>query len=167
MTPDAERDPHILGPDRAPTPFTAAEIRAGCPEGLTIRMLVEPDGADPFIRVSRFVGCDAEGAILERTRTTLDGEVLGPTEPARSTWLELQQHASFPADRTTIEPETLTTPMGPLDCLRYRIVDGSSVENFWFARSLPGMPVRYSVSENGRQTSVTTMIGSEVRAPGS
>jgi hypothetical protein len=166
MTPDSERDPHILGPDRAPTPFTAAEIRDGCPEGRTIRMLVEPDGGGSFIRVSRFVDCDADGATIVRTRTKLGGEPLGPPEPGRSTWRELQEHVSFPADRTTVEHETIDSPMGPLECLRYRIADGSSIETFWFARSLPGMPVRYSGSENGRQTSVTTMIGSEVQAPG-
>ena len=29
----AETDPHILAPGLAPTPFTAAEIRVGCPVG--------------------------------------------------------------------------------------------------------------------------------------
>ncbi len=34
-------DPHILHPDHAPTPFTADEIRTGCPAGRTVTMAVD------------------------------------------------------------------------------------------------------------------------------
>jgi hypothetical protein len=34
-------DPHVLGPDLTPTPFTADETRHGCPEGRLIRLRVE------------------------------------------------------------------------------------------------------------------------------
>jgi hypothetical protein len=158
---DVDHDPHILGPDRAPTPFTADEIRAGCPKGRTIRMLVEADGVEPCIRTNRYLECDGDGATIERTSSSPAGDLMGPPEVGRSTWLELQEHASFPADRTMIATETIETPMGSLECLRYQITEGSSVETFWFARGLPGMPVRYGAHADGRQTSVTTMISNE------
>jgi hypothetical protein len=158
----ADHDPHILEPGQAPTPFTADEIRQGCPPGRTIRLLVEPDGAEPFVRISRFVDCDADGATIKRTRLDAAGEPVGPVEADRSTWLELQAHASFPADRTTIVPETLEIPVGVLECLRYTVTDGQSVETFWFASSAPGMPVKVVGREAGRITSTVTMVEDRV-----
>ena len=40
-------DPHVLSPDLLPTPFSADEIRDGCPAGRTCRTLVEPADAKP------------------------------------------------------------------------------------------------------------------------
>jgi hypothetical protein len=158
-------DPHILGAGRAPTPFTADEIRQGCPPGRTIRLLVEPGGAEPFVRTNRFVDCDADGATIERSRLGADGTPMGPVDASRSTWAELQAHASFPADRTTIVADTLELQIGVLDCLRYTVTDGSSVDTFWFARSAPGMPVKVVGREAGRVTSTVTIIDDRVVPP--
>jgi hypothetical protein len=76
----------------------------------------------------------------------------------RETWLELQAHASFPADRTETAPERIETPLGELDCLRYTVTDGSTVETFWFARTKPGMPIKYMTQEAATVTSVVTVI---------
>jgi hypothetical protein len=151
-------DPHILAPGTLPTPFTADEIRDGSPVGKSIRLLIEAGGQDPIIRVNRWVACDADGATVERTKYSLAGDQLGPREFERSTWLEYQTHASFPADVTTLDRETIETPLGSLDCLRYTVVDGESVDTFWFWPGAPGMPVKYTSSEDGRVTSSVTMI---------
>ena len=152
-----ETDPHVLGPGLLPTPFTADEIRRGCPDGRLIRLLVEIDGREPFVRTNRFVGGDAEGSTIESQRLTLDGEALGEVEAARTTWLQLQAHASFPADSTTRAAEMIETPLGSQDCLRYTRTEGAEVSTFWFARSAPGMPIRYQFEEAGRVTSRVTM----------
>jgi hypothetical protein len=110
------------------------------------------------------VACDADGATIERTRLDTDGQAVGPVEAHRSTWLELQAHASFPADRTAIAPETIEIPAGVLECLRYTVSEGSSVDTFWFARTAPGMPVRVVSTESGRVTSAVTMIDDRVVA---
>jgi len=65
---DQTRDPHVLAPGQAPTPFSADEIRGGCPAGRTIRLRVVMVGETPFLRVSRFVECDETGATLEGSR---------------------------------------------------------------------------------------------------
>ena len=70
------RDPYILAPGRAPTPFTADEIRDGCPAGRSIRLRVDVVGETPFHRISRFVECDEAGASMERSRVSLDGAPL-------------------------------------------------------------------------------------------
>ena len=147
-------DPHILGPGLTPTPFTAAEIRDGCPPGRTIRLLVEDDGEPPHVRYNRFVDCDEAGALLERGR---EGE---PGERSRSTWAGLQAHAAFPVAATTVEPDTIDIPLGVLDCTRYTVRDDDGVTVFWFAPAYPGMPVRFSRVEDGRTIATTTMIES-------
>jgi hypothetical protein len=151
-------DPHVLGPGLLPTPFTADEIRDGCPDGRIIRLLVEVDGQEPFLRTNRFIGGDAEGSTIESQRLTVDGQPLGDVEAGRTTWGQLQAHASFPAATTTRTAETIDTPLGSKSCLRYAKTDGATVSTFWFATSAPGMPIRYQSEESGRVTSRVTMI---------
>jgi hypothetical protein len=138
---DQTPDPHVLAPGRAPTPFTADEIRGGCPAGRTTRLRVDVVGETAFDRVSRFVACDETGATMERSRLSLDGSPLAEPEVDRVTWRDLQAHASFPADDTTIESERIETAIGALDCLRYTVRDGATEEIFWFAKDLPGLPI--------------------------
>ena len=143
--PAAEPDPHVLGPGLLPTPFTADEIHAAARGGKTIRMLVEePDGAS-HIRVNRFRDADDEGATLERWISGPTGIVQGEITSSRVTWRELQAHAAFPADLTTLSSETLELPIGRVECLRYEVRESSDAapETFWFAVNHPGMPVRY------------------------
>ena len=118
---DETQGPHVLAPGRAPTPFTADEIRAGCPTGRTIRLRVDVVGETAFHRVSRFVECDQAGATMEHSRLSLDGSPLAEPEVDRVTWRDLQTHASFAADDTTIESEWIETAIGELDCLRYTV----------------------------------------------
>lgn len=152
-------DPHILGPGLLPTPFTADEIRAGCPDGRAIRMRVEADGVVVAFRTNVFSNGDAEGATLESRRFGPDGTPAGAPDAQRVTWLELQAHASFPADRATVEPELLETSLGTLDCLRYTVEDeDGSTSEFWFARSAPGMPIRYRSITDGRVTSEVLVV---------
>ena len=161
MTDDTP-DPHVLEPGHAPTPFTADEIRIGCPTGRTIRLRVDLEGEASFQRVSRYVDCDQTGATLERFGLTLDGAPLGETEADRVTWLELQAHASFPAEITTIDPDRIDTAIGELDCLRYTVRDGSADNVFWFADDVPGMPIRYLTREDGRVVSTVSVIANEI-----
>jgi hypothetical protein len=155
---DPGADPHVLGPGLLPTPFTADEIRRGCPDGRFIRLLVEVDGQPPLHRTNRFRDGDAEGATLESQRLTLEGQPIGDVSADRTTWHRFQAHASFPGESTTRAAETIETPLGTLDCLRYTHVEGGNVSTFWFATSAPGMPVRYQAEEAGRLVSRVTMI---------
>jgi hypothetical protein len=142
-------DAHRLRPDHHPTPFSADEIRRGCPPGRTVRMRVERAGAEPVIRVTRFAGGDAEGADQEVSIETPDGERVGDVERRRSTWLEFQGHASMPIATTVIREESIEIPAGAFDCLVYTRTDGEEVSTFWFARSAPGMPLKYESRVNG------------------
>jgi hypothetical protein len=147
-------DPRVLGPGLLPTPFTADEIRAGCPAGRTIELRVVEDGEEPYVQVNRYVICDETGAIVERGRQG------GDSTSSRTTWAELQAHAAFPAGVTTVEHDEIEIPLGVLNCLRYTVRYGEDEIVFWFAQAFPGMPVRIDTREHGRTVSTTTMISS-------
>ena len=159
MTPVASvPDSHQLHPDHLPTPFTAAEIRAGCPPGRTLRFRIERAGEEPMIRVSRYAEVDGEGAVQESWAEDLDGGGLSEPERERSTWLELQEHASFPRAITERGEEELSIPSGRFACLRYTRTDSDAVWRFWFARELPGQPVRYEREVSGQIVFSATLI---------
>ena len=124
--------------------------------------MIEVSGAEPHRRTNRFVECNEEGALVERTRTAMDGTPLEPPESGWATWLEMQGHASTPSDRTTIEPALLETPMGTLDCLRYTVVEDNRVETLWFAKSLPGMPIRTETRIGRELVAVVSVVANQM-----
>jgi hypothetical protein len=137
-------DPHQLRPDHHPTPFSADEIRIGCPPGRTVRALILEAGKDPYVQVTRFVAADADGAEQEFSTETPDGVPLAEPRRRRSTWRDLQNHASMPVATTTITEVEIDIPAGHFACLRYtRREDDGSIATFWFARSAPGMPLKF------------------------
>ena len=151
-------DPHLLHRDHLPTPFTADEIRAGCQPGRTIRLLVVEPNAAPKVRVTRFVSADANGAEQDSWEETPDGTPLTVPQRGRSMWLDLQRHASFPAATTERTEEEIEIPAGRFDCLRYTNDEGEAVRTFWFARSVPGMPLRFEERVDGDLVFSSTAI---------
>lgn len=135
-------DPHALGPDLAPTPFTADEIREGCPDGHRLLVRTQVDGMTTY-HCDPFAAGDAEGGELTQVVTDASGTPVEDPHPSRVTWRELQAHAAFPAAATAVEPERISTPLGELDCLRYDVERDGGTSTFWFAPEHPGMPVRY------------------------
>lgn len=155
-------DPHVLDPDHQPTPFSAEEIRLGCPAGRTVRMRVEQPGQPTVIRTTTFVTVDAEGADQEVREETLDGEPVGDVVRRRSTWLGFQGHASMPKAETTIHDETIEIPAGRFDCLVYTRTDGPEVSTFWFARSAPGLPLRFESRVDGEPVYAAVALSNEM-----
>ena len=140
-------DPHVLGDGLLPTPFTAAEIRQAAGDGLTSVLFVEsPDGSQ-HERINRFEQTDAEGATLRAWFADAPEEAV----TSRTTWRELQEHASFPRAHSTVTDEELALRFGRVRCRRYEIADApdAPVETYWFSLEHPGMPVRYEVPLDG------------------
>lgn len=130
-----------------PTPFTAEEIRLGCPDGRTVRVREEHTDT---VTVTSFVRGDLEGATLETWTEGPHGVPVDDVTSTRVLWVTLQMHAAFPAASSTVRSQNLSTPLGELSCLRYDV----GPRTFWFDRNRPGMPVRY-----GSGTSWWQMIG--------
>jgi hypothetical protein len=151
-------DPHIVEPGHSPTPFTADEIRAGCPPGRNILLSVVRTGEPEKRRDIRFVACNEVGGTQRSANLDIAGRPIDEPSTVTTTWESLQAHASFPAERTTITRETITTPLGELDCLRYDVRGDDSHGTYWFAVDLPGMPVRYTEQVDGEIISTVTMI---------
>ena len=139
-----------MAPGMAPTPFTAKQIREGCPDGRhAVSVAVNVDGTATTEEV-RFENGDSEGVSVQVEGTT-----------HRVSWRELQSHASFPEEETQVQAETITTPLGSFVCLHYTVTRGSATYDFWFAIDLPGMPILRTVTVEGRVTLTVTMIANE------
>jgi hypothetical protein len=154
-------DPHQFRPGDQPTPFSADEIRRGCPPGRTVRALVIRAGQDPYVQVTRFLTGDADGADQDVWTETPDGARLTEAETGHSIWRELQGHASMPVERTTITEDEIDIPAGRFACLRYTRTDGDRVGIFWFAKSAPGMPLKFEQRVDGKTIFSSTTLSDE------
>jgi hypothetical protein len=158
LPPDANR----IQADHLPTPFSAGDIRAGCPVGRTIRQQSEAPGGELTVRQIRFVEVDADGAVQEFQLTDAGGRPIGEPTRHRSSWLDLQHHASQPASATVIDEVDLTLPFGTEACWCYTVSAGDGSRTFWFAKSRPGMPVQMEERVDGELVSRSVVISDEV-----
>ena len=146
MPPDANR----MQPDHLPTPFSAADIRAGCPLGRTIRLQSEAPGGDLTFRRIRFVEVDADGAVQEFQAINAEGRPIGEPTLRRSSWLDLQHHASQPATGTVIDEVDLALPFGTEACWRYTVRTRERVCHL-LVRQRPGGDARSGRGARGRR----------------
>jgi hypothetical protein len=158
----SEQDPRVLGEGMAPTPFTADEIRQGCPAGRVIMVATEQPGEAITHREIRFLEGDGDTATQRITPVDGDGAPVAESEIRTTSWKDLQAHACFPDDRTTITPVVIHTVLGTLDCLRYEVRRDDARDTFWFATALPGMPVRFTRQRQGRVVTTTTVTANRI-----
>ncbi len=145
----------------APTPYTAEQIRDGCPAGRAIvfRRASSSRASRRCGAPLRFVSSSPEAAEIETSMTDDAGAPLGAPERERAPWEELRQHAAFPADRTTIARDTVTTPAGTFECDVYTVRgDGDEVKRFWFAKTMPGPPVLFVTEKGGARVMTSTLV---------
>lgn len=148
---------HIMEHGYLPTPFSAAQIREACPAGRTVRFLVEKVGSPTLTQVTTFLAADELGA-EHQTVALLDDEPLGDPIVRSTGWEGFQAHASFPAQATELGEETIEIPAGRFECWRYTVTGGDESNTFWFAQSLPGMPVKVEIRRNDTVISTMTML---------
>ena len=144
--PDLEPD----DPSLVRRPFTADEIRDEWVEGF--RLLIRRT-TPAAVKIERWTvisaddeGAEIEYATLDEDNNVADSGVLG------TTWVELRDHASFPAATASREWVTRSTGLGTYDGWLYRVTgDGGAVEEYFFVPTLPGAPVQMKIV-NGNQT---------------
>jgi len=161
---DAPAEAPAAEPATAPTPFTAAQIRDGCPTGRwSVYRYTTPEGVTR--RRMTFVQTDANVAWFDVVALDEDDEPIGEIEGGDATWEELRQHAAYPVPATTISDATLETPAGTFETRLYTVVDeeAGTTTRAWFAPSLPGPPVRHRVERDGEL--VSDMILEAVHVP--
>jgi hypothetical protein len=156
-----------LEPGHAPTPFSAEEIRAACPPGRRNVFRLEVPDEPVVVRTICFTGGDGNGAEFVVARSNADGEPIGEPQEATSGWRDFQGHASFPEAATAITTERIEIPAGAFDCWLYTVADEThgapALLRFWFARDLPGPPVRMTHEIDGKLALTSTLI--EYEAP--
>ena len=162
--PTAETSPpQALDPDD-PTllarPFTAEEIRDGWPVGLEIRIEnITPDGGS--LERWRVLEADDESVLIEYATLDPTGEVLDEPRAVRSTWVELRDHASFPAASTTRESVVRETALGELEGWLYtlRDDDAGTVTRMFFVKGMAGAPVDTLVTREDELILAMRQIG--------
>ncbi|HTJ80088.1 MAG TPA: hypothetical protein VL400_00150 [Polyangiaceae bacterium] len=145
----------------APLPYTADEIRKGCPEGRTIVLIEEVPDKLPVKKRMRFLAVDDERAtVVSETLDEKDAPV-GDPKTEIATWNQLRHHAAYPKEATTVSDATAETPAGTFPCKRYEVTDGDTKTTACFAKEMPGPPVEMSIEKAGKRVLTLTMVKSE------
>lgn len=161
---DAGTPVRLRGPDDGtpladgtlPRPFTALQLHDAFPAGTRIRFLVDQPGQPQIEERSTFLDCTAES-----TTVATEDRVAGADAPevghTTYTWTELMNHAAFPAAATHRFSGVITVPVGRFDAWVYEVTapgdDGvPELSRYWFAKTMPGPPVLYTVEREGKET---------------
>ncbi|MFN7941051.1 MAG: hypothetical protein U0X73_05605 [Thermoanaerobaculia bacterium] len=134
-----------------PRPFTAEQIRDEFAPGTVIELTRRTPAGETRQRWT-VVAADVGGVSIEYADLDATGHVDGTPKIERSTWVELRDHASFPADRSTREETRRDTALGDLSGWLYTVRDAAAgtVSELFFAASLPGPPVEMRVTKDGK-----------------
>lgn len=129
-------------------PFTADQIRDEWVPGLRLLMRrTTPEGS----RIERWtvVTADEVGADIEYAVIADDGSIVDQPSLEFSTWIELRDHASFPAADATREWVFRSTQLGEFEGWLYRVAEDSAAtfQEFFFVPELPGAPVLMRIVE--------------------
>lgn len=164
---DTASDDAAPPPDEGPiaeVPFPAEQIRAATPVGRTYVFRFDEDGAQRFERWV-FERVDERGYVSTSTPVDEAGQPVGEPERSEGTWEELERHAHFPLDQTTIQNARLGLPIGNFRCQLYVVTaeeNGQSVlSRFWFATDLPGAPVRMVREVDGEPVLTMMLVDHE------
>lgn len=153
-----------LKPGHAPTPYTAGEIREGCPPGRTLTWRVDVEGQEPELRRMKFLDGDRDTVKVVRSRLELDGT--SAEEPLETVhpWVELQLTASYPQEDTRISDGEVTVPAGTFDCSIYRVkAPDGSVTTHAFPKGRPGPPVESTKELDGHRVLHMVLLADEMR----
>ncbi len=144
-------------------PFGATQIRDAQWDGKTTVHRIESEEREPFLRVTKWVEVADDYASFQAIELDLDQNPIGEPMTAKATWGELVEHALFPADVTTVTDATVTVPAGTYDGWLYTVETpgskgGETVLKLYFARELPGPPVRLEKYEDGERTYLMELV---------
>lgn len=141
---------NIIKEGHAPTPFSAEEICETC-QTSTIKYLLEMKGREDTYQITEFINISKTGSYFNTTTTDKNGKVLSRRRKNYAKWTDLQAHASFPEENTTITTDKIKLDPGEFECLVYTVETGDRLEKFYFAKELPGPPVYYEKFQNGER----------------
>jgi hypothetical protein len=135
-------------------PFTAEQIREEWIQGFQLRVR-RWTPVEEVIENWTVVYADGDGADIQAFNLNEAGEHVGEPRVESTSWIELRDHASFPADRATREEATRETALGELQGWLYTVEDteAGTISEFFFAETCPGAPVVFRVFKDGQVVS--------------
>jgi hypothetical protein len=147
----------------APRPFTMEQLRDGIPRGTVIRLRVETAGQPTVEQEWTFTAVDAASATIASKVFGADGSLVKDEGEGTSTWAELNEHASFPAARTTRVESAVEGPLGHVETWLYTVADTDEggvpvTKRYQFAKTLPGPPVLFTIEREGVEVFRMTMV---------
>jgi len=154
--PPPDLSQQATGGEFAPYPYTVSQIRAGC-QHRVIEFRTEKPGGVVLDESWAFTNADSDSVNITTTTFDASGKAVGTPATETYKWTDLHEHARFPRAATVIDSDTITTPAGTFDCMRYVVTKGDEVKTYWFARNIAGPPVKLLVTKGGQQVMVMTM----------
>jgi len=146
-----------LQPDHLPTPYTAEQIRKACGEGRQTTWVIKMDGKVQKTTFAFGAG-DKKGCTFTISEFKEDGTPKGKPRSMQLTWKQLQAHASYPEKGTKITTETIQLKAGKFECWVYAREAAGQVSRFYFAKKLPGPPVKLVVDREGKTVYSMVMV---------
>ncbi len=131
-------------------------------DGRQYTFAVHVKGKPTGRRILTFSNVTDVNATVSSHNTDLTGVSLGPVVSTEVTWEQLRMHARYDAASTTIREGSTTVGAGTFECMVYVVMarhsDGAeTLSRLWFAKKLPGAPVRMSISRNGEPLFAMTL----------
>jgi hypothetical protein len=143
--------------EMATPPYTAAQIKEATKVGRKYTFKIEVPDEPAQFQVMEFTAVTAEGATLKQTTLDKDKAPAGETIEDQVTWNDLESHAHFPKDATRMTEEDLTVPAGTFPCKVYRVTEAEIVNTYWFAKTLPGAPIKVEAREGDKVVFTMTL----------
>lgn len=150
--PETDRPEEMAAP-----PYTAAQIKDATKVGRKYTFKIEVPGEPAQLQVMEFTAITAEGATLKQSTLNEDKTPAGEVIEDQVTWNDLESHAHFPKDATRVTEEELTVPAGKFPCMVYRVTEAEIINTYWFAKSLPGAPIKVEAREGDKVVFTMTL----------
>jgi len=127
--------------------------------GRTLEYRIEKAGSPAEVERWTFAPVDDDTVRITTTKFDAVGNQVGEPSSDPAKWTELHEHGHFKHAVTTITNESITVPAGTFDAMKYVVTNplGDDVKTIWFARSLPGPPVKLEVTKRGKSVLTWTM----------
>jgi hypothetical protein len=161
-SPPPDMSQQATGGEFAPYPYTVFQIRAGCQHRVIEYRTEKPKGVI-LDQSWAFTNADSDSVNITTTNFDASGKAVGTPTTETDKWSDLHEHARFPRATTVIDADTITTPAGTFDCMRYVVTKGDEVKTYWFARNVAGPPVKLLVTKGGEQVMTMTVQANRTR----
>jgi len=134
-------------PEQIPAPFTPEQIREAMPKGRILIWQVTNEGKVNQQRWFVRAADEREVTLVIQDYSDV-AKTMEPESVLTAKWSDLRDHAVFPPGSTVRTEETVDL-LGQHDCFVYTVTDDVGVSNYWFAKDMPGPPIRHTIARDG------------------